>query len=117
MRFEKLAASVAEGVDGAVNEGGGGELAGGLAVGFEWGGELRYLASEGELGEGAMDLASGVDALDDLLAEIAALREVQRVGLGGFLREDFFGDVDAEFGDGGENAEGFEGFGGDLRVA
>ena len=34
-----------------------------------------------------MDLAAGADALDDLLAEIAAFGEVERAGLAGFLRQ------------------------------
>jgi len=56
-----------------------------------------------------------MDALDDFLTEIAALGEVQGVGLCGLLRQVFFGDVDAELWNGGEDAEGFEGFGGDRR--
>ena len=68
-----------------------------------------------ELGEGAVDLAAGADALDDLLAEVAALGEVECVGLGGLLREVFGGfgvaDVLAVFGGGSEDAVGFEGFG------
>jgi len=59
-----------------------------------------------------VDLASGADALDDLLAEVAALGEVQRVGLAGLLREVFRGfgvaDVDAVAGGAFEDAEGFE---------
>ena len=58
-----------------------------------------------------MDLAAGADALDDFLAEVAALGEVEGVGLGGFLWEVFVGfgvaDVLAVFGGGGEDAVGF----------
>jgi hypothetical protein len=78
---------------------GGGELAGGFAVGFQHCGQCRGRVGELELRELAVDLASGADALDDLLAEVAALGEVQRVGLAGLLREVFRGfgvaDVDA----------------------
>ena len=54
---------------------------------------MRHLAGESELCEGAMDLAAGVDALDDFLAEITALGEMQCVGLSGFLWKIFFGDA------------------------
>jgi hypothetical protein len=72
------------------------------------------LAGEGEAGEGAMDVAAGTDALDDLLAEVAAFGEVEGAGLGGLLGEvvGFFGvaDVGAVEGRAGEDAECFEGF-------
>ena len=65
--------------------------------------------------EGAVDLAAGVDAFDDLLAEVAAFGEVEGAGLGGFLREVVGGfgvaDVDAVTGRAGEDAECFEGLG------
>jgi hypothetical protein len=68
-----------------------------------------------------MDVAARVDALDDLLAEVAAFGEVESAGLGSLLREvvGFFGvaDVDAVAGYGGEDAELFEGFGGDRGCA
>ncbi len=78
-------------------------------------------AGEEEAGEGAVDVAAGADALDDLLTEVAAFGEVEGVGLGGLLREvaGFFGvaDVDAVAGGAGEDAEVFEGFGGDGSCA
>ncbi len=59
-------------------------------------------AGEGEAAEGAVDAAARVDALDDLLAEVAALGEVQGAGLAadgrGLLREVFVADVGAERG-------------------
>ena len=64
-----------------------------------------------------MNLASGVDAFDDLLADVAAFGEVEGVGLGGLLGEIAVADVLAEFGDGGEDAVGFDGFGGGFKCA
>ena len=64
-----------------------------------------------EAGEGAVDVAAGADALDDLLAEVAAFGEVQGAGLVGLLREVFVADVGAVEGCAGEDAELFEGFG------
>ena len=67
-----------------------------------------------------MDAAAGTDALDDLLAEVAAFGEVQCAGLGGFLREVVGGgvaDVGAVAGCAGEDAEVVEGFGGDRDCA
>ena len=62
-----------------------------------------------------MDLAARSDALDDLLAEIAAFAEVEGAGLVGFLREVFgrvgVADVGAVAGGAFEDAEGFEGRG------
>ena len=64
-----------------------------------------------------MDAAAGADALDDLLAEVAAFGEVQGAGLGGLLWEIVGGggvtDVSAVAGRAGEDAEVVEGFGGD----
>ena len=42
---------------------------------------------EAEAGEGTVDVAAGADALDDLLAEVAAFGEVEGAGLGGLLGE------------------------------
>ncbi len=61
-----------------------------------------------------MDLAAGADALDDLLAEIAALVEVQGLRLVGLLREVLLGDVAAVERASFEEAQGFEGFGRDF---
>ncbi len=60
--------------------------------------------------------AAGADALDDLLAEVAAFGEVEGAGLVGFLREVFVADVGAVEGCAGEDAEVFEvdGRGGDC---
>ena len=117
MGFNELAAGVAEGVDGVVDEHGGGEFAGRFTVRLEWGGKCGHFSGEGELSEGAMHLAARVDALDDLLTEITTLGEMQSVSLGGFLREIFFGDVDAEVWHAGADAEGFDGFGGEFDRA
>ena len=61
-----------------------------------------------------MHVAAGADALDDLLAEVAAFGEVQGAGLGGFLGQvvGFFGvaDVGGVAGRAGEDAECFECF-------
>ena len=85
--FKRLAADVAEGeLDGALRErdqGYAGELADGLFVGAgERGARGRERAGEEEAGEGAVDVAAGTDALDDLLAEVTALGEVEGAGLG-----------------------------------
>ncbi len=61
----------------------------------------------------AVDVAAGSDALDDLLAEIAALVEVQGMELAGllgdsFLRQIALRDVDAVDGDAFSDAEGVE---------
>ena len=72
-------------------------------------------AGEEEAGEGAVDVAAGADALDDLLAEVAAFGEVQGAGLarwGGLLREFAVADVGAVAGRALEDAEVFDGFGG-----
>src|ERR1700722_13788490 len=50
---------------------------------------------ECELREAAMHCAAGANALDDLLAEVAALGEVQRASLAGFLRQIALAEVDA----------------------
>ncbi len=62
-----------------------------------------------------MYVAAGTDALDDLLAEVAALGEVQGAGLGGLLREVAVADVVAVERGAFEDAEAFEalGVGGD----
>ena len=65
-----------------------------------------------------MDGAAGADALDDLLAEVAAFGEVQGTDLVGLLREILGGigvaDVGAVEGRAGKDAEGFEVGGGGL---
>ena len=43
-----------------------------------------------------MDVAAGADALDDLLAEVAAFGEVQGAGLVGLLGEVAVADIDAD---------------------
>ena len=60
-------------------------------VGRVGGGKLGACGWDGagkdEAGEGAVDVAAGVDALYDLLAEVAALGEVEGSGLCGLLGE------------------------------
>ena len=63
------------------------------------------IAVEAEGGEGAMDVAAGADALDDLLAEVAAFGEVKGAGLGGLLGEFLVADVGAVEGCAFEEAE------------
>ena len=67
----------------------------GLPVGLKGEPAAGKLAFEAEGAEGAMDVAAGADALDDLLAEVAALGEVQGAGLAGLLGEFAVADVDA----------------------
>ncbi len=55
-----------------------------------------------------MHVAAGADALDDLLAEVAAFGEVQGAGLAGLLREFAVADVGAVEGSSFENAQPFE---------
>src|ERR1700761_9066297 len=76
----------------------------GLA-GFGRGERLR----EGELLEDAVHGGAGANALDDLLAEIAALVEVQGAGLAGLLGEMTVANVEPIERDPFEDAEGFEG--------
>jgi hypothetical protein len=114
--FKGLAADIAEGEDlvpfGERDEGGGGDLSDWFSVGFERGRELRgEFAGENQRREQSVDLAAGADALDDLLAEVAALVEVQGLRLIGLLREVLFGDVAAVERAGLEEAQSFEGFG------
>ena len=109
---EGFAADVAEGeLDGAGVEVDGGD-AGELADGFVW----RVVREESRAGDGggaveveaaedAVDLAAGADALDDLLAEVAAFAEVEGAGGSGFLGEVAVADVDAEEGCAFEDAE------------
>ena len=89
MTLDGLVAHDAETVARAVVESGAGDAAGGRAL--AGGGELERqggrFGRERELREAAMDLAAGANALDDLLAEIAAFGEVQRAGLAGLLRQ------------------------------
>ena len=81
----------------------------GFGFGFELRAGGRQCAGEDEATEGAVDAAARVDALDDLLAEVAALGEVQGAGLAGLLREVFVADVCAEAGRAFEDAKVFEG--------
>ena len=113
--FEGLAADDAEGklhrrgLAGEMDGGDAGELADGLGFSFELRAGSGQHAGEGEATEGAVDAAARVDALDDLLAEVAALGEVQGAGLAGLLREVFVADVGADAGRAFEDAELFEG--------
>lgn len=113
---EELATDVAEGeldlACGGLEEGGAGELAGGLAFDGEGGARRGGIAGEGEAAEGAVDLAPGADALDDLLAEVAAFAEVQGAVGAGLLREIAVADVGTEEGCAFEDAEVIEGGGG-----
>ena len=95
-----------------------GQLADGLVEGggFEERGSGRgRMAGEEEAGEGSVQVAAGADALDDLLAEIAAFAEVEGAGGSadwrGLLGEVAVANIGAEercaFGD----AELVEGFG------
>jgi len=52
-----------------------------------------------------VDVATGADALDDLLSEIAAFGEVEGAGLSGLLGEFAVADVGAEEGRSFEEAE------------
>ena len=74
-----------DGARGKRDGGGGCEFADGFGVEFEdsaGGGEIGFGGggSQVEGVEGAVDVASGADALDDLLAEIAAFGEVEGAG-------------------------------------
>jgi len=90
----------------------------GLAFCFELCAGSGQRASEDEAGEGAVDAATRVDALDNLLAEVAALGEVQGASLAGLLREVAgcigVADVCAEAGRAFEDAKVVEGNGGDC---
>ena len=70
------------------------------------------VSGEEEPGEGATDVATGANALDDLLSEVAAFGEVEGAGRGagggGLLREFAVADVDAEQWSAFEEAECFE---------
>ena len=106
--FEGLAADDAEGKlhrRGLARErdgGDAGDLGDGLAFGFKLRAGGGQCAGEDEAAEGAVDGAARVDALDDLLAEVAALGEVQGARLDadgcGLLREVFVADVCADAG-------------------
>ncbi len=100
---------------GEFDVGDAGEFAYGFAIGFEGCARGWECAFEAEGGEGAVDVAAGADALDDLLAEVAALVEVEGAGLGGLLGElaGFLGVADVGAVERGafEDAEGFEGWG------
>lgn len=113
--FECFAADVAEGkLDGSAagqrDGGDAGELADGFFFCGEDGAGFGAGAFELEGGEGAVDVAAGADALDDLLAEVATLGEVEGSSLVGLLGEFLVADVDAEAGCAFEDAEVFEGF-------
>jgi len=92
-----------------------GELSHWLAVGFECDAGGGQGSGESEAGEGAMHIAARVDALDDLLAEVAAFGEVEGARLAGLLRQvvGFFGvaNIRAVTGRAFENMEVFEGLG------
>ena len=59
-----------------------------------------------------MHVASGANAFDDLLAEVAALGEVEGLGLAGLLREVAIADVRTVLKCAGEKAKPVEGLGG-----
>ncbi len=122
MAVECLTAEIAEseerGTTGEFDACDAGQLADGLfgCAGFvERGSGGWQFVGEDEAGEGAVQVAAGADAFDDLLAEIAAFAEVEGAGGGtdggGLLGEVFVTNVYAEercaFGD----AELVEGFG------
>jgi hypothetical protein len=123
MGVERLAADVAESEDLVAfrerHDGSGGNLADGLgwfagAQGCSFDGrrELgRELAGEGQGREEAVNLAARTDTLDDLLAEVAAFVEVQRVGLVGLLGKVFLDDVAAVGRASFEETLGFKRFG------
>ena len=105
--IECFAADVAKGelcgVSVEIKMGHAGQLADGFVgcAGFEEGGSGRRRdTGEDEAGKGAVQIAAGADALDDLLAEIAAFAEVEgaggRTGWRGFLGEVAFANVGAE---------------------
>ena len=97
-----------------------GERAGGFAVVLKLGagcGDRAGRRENFELTEMAVNLAAGTDALDDLLAEVAALGEVQGAGKRSFLGEVAALDVDGVSGGAFEDAEGFEGRGADGSCA
>jgi hypothetical protein len=110
--FKRLAADVAEcKLDWAARErdgGGAGEFADWFGFGFQDGSGGGEGAFEAEGAEGAVDVPAGADALDDLLAEVAAFGEVQGTGLGCFLGEFLVADVGAVAGGAFEETEGFE---------
>ena len=64
-----------------------GEFSDSFALGFERCTNRRKSAVQLESSEGAVDIAPRADAFDDLLAEIAALGEVQSADLAGLLRQ------------------------------
>jgi hypothetical protein len=97
-----------------------GQLAHRLAVRHERGTGDRQRAMQLEAAERPVDVAAGANALDDLLAEIAALREVQGARLAGLLGEiaGAFGvaNVGAVARRAFEDAQGFQGMRRRLRL-
>ena len=91
LAVERFAADVAEGEldwPGGQRDGGdAGQFAHRLAFRSERGAGLGQSAAEFEAGKSSVDVAARVDALDDLLAQVAAFGEVQRAGLCGLLRQ------------------------------
>ena len=78
-----------------------------LTVGVECCAGCGKGAVEPEAVKDAMHVAARTDALDDLLAEVAALGEVKGAGLGGLLGEFAVADVGAVEGCSFEQAEPF----------
>src|ERR1700744_6268247 len=92
---------------------GAGDFADGLVVcfgsfGAKLGSGRRRAAAQLKLTQGAVDSGAGADAFDNLLPEVAALVEVERTVLVGFLREIAVGDVDAVERRAFQDAQGFE---------
>ena len=112
--FESLSADIAECelnvARGQGDSRGAGELADCFAIYFKYSASGWEIASELEGMEGAVDVASGADALDDLLPEIAALGEVQGASLGRLLRKLLVPDVGAVEGRTFEETEMIQGF-------
>jgi hypothetical protein len=102
MTVERLAARIAEtdleslpGLAGEGQRGHAGQLSHGLARGLKRRARGWKYALQAKDHKRAMHIASRADALDDLLAEIASLVEVQRSLLVGLLREIAITNIDA----------------------
>ena len=80
-------------VCGQRNGGDTGQLADLFAVGLQRRAGRGEISVEAKCAECAVDIAARTDALDDLLAEVAAFEEVQGAGLSGLLGELAVADV------------------------
>ena len=80
----------------------------GFSFGTQFGRRGRGHSVDAELPQRTMHGCSGADPLDNLLAKIASLGEIERPGLGCFLGQMPIGNIDAETGCSFEDAQGFD---------